>query len=343
MVGRVMILVSFCLAILAGQPARAATPPATQLKVVVANNQTVFRISDQPQMPTVVADAQVTPARDLSKVQFRWTAQLRFTGQETPHGKPGTPLDIVKTTTGGHLVINPADWGKIRGGLLTLAVTTTLDAKSYGAQVGGLSILGTNPPLATLRAALGTDVLRRIANFESTFLQFGNDGWPHFSADNLGGAGIMQITPATEDQWWNWRTNVQAGVGVYQDRYRLAATYVQSLEDSQQFGALVAAYNHGRSLQHLPPLMIAVPDFTAEQQMMDAIRGYNGWAGIDPIVPYLHLHEFRLARDAAGQLRVTVIPGTTMAMAIWERVPASARPQGIGDPDYVNHVLARSP
>ena len=204
-----------------------------------------------------------------------------------------------------------------------------------------LTIVGTNPTQTAVRAALGTDVLRRIAHQESGFRQFGSDSWPLFSSDNMGGAGIMQITPATEDQRWNWQTNVQAGINKYNSCYTLTATYVQSVRNSSQFANLVAALNQTRASSQ--KLTVTVPEWTADQRMRDAIRGYNGWAGNDPVVPSLHLHEYRLARDANGRLRVTVIPNTNRAEAIWEQVPPADRPQNVGDPNYVAHVLAQTP
>ena len=35
--------------------------------------------------------------------------------------------------------------------------------------------------------------------------------------------------------------------------------------------------------------------------------------------------------------------GGTVGTIRWERVPAAARPQGVGDPNYVNNVLNSAP
>ena len=313
------------------------------IQLSTPNNQTVFRISDAPQMPTVRVDATTVPATPSSaKAQFRWTIQLRFAGSETRHGKPGTPVDMTKTTTGGQLVLNPTDWRLLRGGTLTVGVTTVINGQTGTAQLQGLRILGTNPTPAAVKAALGTDALRRIAHQESNFCQFGNDSWPLFSSDDLGGAGIMQITPASEDQRWNWRSNIKAGVDKYNHCYNLGPTFVQSVRGSSQFSALVTALNLVRAKQHLPSLTIALPEWSADQRMRDAIRGYNGWAGQDPVVPSLHLHEYKLARDTNGQMQITVSPNTNRAEAIWVQVPSTERPQ-VGDPNYVAHVLAQTP
>ena len=308
------------------------------------DNQRVFPISTVPQMPSVTLNAAVVPLPALgAQKTFRWTVQLRFAGSETSHGKPGTQLNVSRTTTDGRLVINPGDWGGLRGGTLSVSLTATVNGQTAAGQLLGLTIVGTNPTAADVRTALGSDPLRRIAHQESNYRQFGGDSWPLFSSDNLGGAGIMQITPAPEDQRWNWRTNVQAGIDKYNHCYNLTATYVQSVRTSGQFSALVTALNQTRAQQHLPALTVTIPDWTADMRMRDAIRGYNGWAGSDPVVPNLHLHEYRLARDANGRLLVNQPPNTNRAEAIWESVPASARPQGVGDPNYVAHVLAQTP
>jgi hypothetical protein len=315
-----------------------------QLLISVPGNQMVYRISADGKMPTIVADATVEGSTtDISGVSIKWTAQVRFTGNETKHAVAGTPYDQSKTTTGGHLALERGDWSKLRGGSVTLVATATIDGKTARGSLDGLKILGTNPSVDDIRAALGTDTLRRIAHQESNFRQFLSDGYPYFSEDNLGGAGIMQITPASEDQRWDWRANVKAGIANYQEKYRLSGTYVQSLRNSAGFKNLVAAINKDRAANKQPALTVTIPDFTEEQRTNDAIRGYNGWAGRDPIDRSLHLHEYRLARDANGQLQLRLIPKTNRAEAIWERVPVADRPQDVGDPDYVNHVLSQTP
>ena len=75
-------------------------------------------------------------------------------GSETAHGVAGTPLNVVKTTTGGHLVINPGDWGKVRGGSLKLIATATINGKEVTATLENLHITGTNPSVAEVRRML---------------------------------------------------------------------------------------------------------------------------------------------------------------------------------------------
>jgi hypothetical protein len=97
----------------------------------------------------------------------------------------------------------------------------------------------------------------------------------------------------------------------------------------------------------VPPITVTIPEFTSgnfndnlQQLELDSIRGYNGFAGTDKFG--LNLHEFRVALDASDQLIVTIDPVTNVGTTSWERVPVADRPRS-GDPDYVNHVLAKSP
>ncbi|MEI8021768.1 MAG: hypothetical protein WCH39_26395, partial [Schlesneria sp.] len=142
---------------------------ASLLRIVTLNDQKDFKISGQPQMPTLVADVVLADGKALGGAQVNWTAQVRFKGTETAHGVADLPLDVVKTTAGGHLVINPGDWGRLQGGTLTLIASTVINGQSVTAKLDGLKITGTNPSPAEVRSALGTDVLRQIAHQESNF------------------------------------------------------------------------------------------------------------------------------------------------------------------------------
>ncbi len=174
---------------------------------------------------------------------------------------------------------------------------------------------------------------------------------PEWSANHLGGVGIMQISapPPTDDQVWNWRANVAAGIQKLDKTVAAARRYPGQVRNSPRFHQLVATYNAQRQQQDLPPLQrIDLPDFTSgdfnnnlQQLELDTIRGYNGWAGHDAFG--FELHEFRVAVDANGLLRVNVAPSATVGTAQWERVPVADRPQRGGDPHYVAHVLSRSP
>ena len=317
------------------------TVTALVLKLSTASNQTEFLISDVPAMPSLRIDVSLTGATPGSAT-IQWRLRLTFAGNETPHGKPGTPVEIQKTTPGTALTMQSADWPRLRGGQLTVTATAVVQGRSVTATLGGLHIVGQNPSEATVRQRLGSDALRRIARQESGMRQFGGDRWPLFSSDNLGGAGIGQITPANEDQRWNWRANADAMVAKFNQTTTLAQTYQQSVRSSAKFGALVATSNQSRAKAKLPALTVTLPAWTADQVTRDAIRGYNGWAGADPVIPGLHLHEYKLGVTAQGELKVVVVGNGPNAQAVWDPVLPAER-SASGDRHYVEHVLAQQP
>jgi hypothetical protein len=191
---------------------------------------------------------------------------------------------------------------------------------------------------------------------------------PHYSHDNLGGVGLFQITYPLKDpkasiepcihgkclprrcpshaahptpaQIWNWKENVAAAAILLDHKLALAKNYPASVRASEKFKKLVERYNERRTHHDKkPPLTITLPDFTSgdfdnnlQQAELDAIRGYNGWAGSDHFgIP---LHEYRVPLDKHGHL---VVDETT-GLITWERVLSTARPAS-GDPDYVQNVL----
>lgn len=159
----------------------------------------------------------------------------------------------------------------------------------------------------------------------------------------------MQITVPrlTNDEVWSWRENVAKGIEIFNEKVAAARGYPAQVRKSHRFAQLIQMFNAERHKHKLPAIPVDLPDFTTgdfdanlQQLELDSIRGYNGWGGRDHFG--FPLHEFRVALDAHGHLRVDLDPSGTRATAIWEQVPASARPQGFGDPDYVNHVLGTS-
>jgi hypothetical protein len=311
------------------------------LTIQIPQGQERFEISAAPAMPTVLAEAVVSGStQNLLTTLFRWTARVLFDGRGAPYSRPEPPFNVIKKMTGPNLQILPRDWPRFGGGNLTLRVDAVIDSQPMVAELGGLTITGANPSPSDVRLALGQDTLRRIANQESGFQQFLGD-WPKFSSDGANGAGIMQITPATIEQRWNWRANVAAGIAVFNDRYALTNTYVASMSKSTALAGLIAQYNARRVADKKSALTVTVPPFTEEQRLRDATRGYNGWAGQDPIDPSLHLHEYRLRKSGALPL-VQESTDRKTGVLIWETVPTSDRPAS-GDPDYVEHVWAKSP
>jgi hypothetical protein len=215
--------------------------------------------------------------------------------------------------------------------------------------------VGTNPQRADIQFALPHDTLRRIATQESGQRQFdaapnGGTGCPKFSSDRLGGVGVFQITRPrpTPDEIWDWRTNVASGIRIFDQKVAAARGYPARVRSSNGFGRLVARFNASRRALKLPELTIVLPDFSTgnfnnnlQQLELDSIRGFNGFAGRDQFGH--ELHEFRVALDNKGRLRVQNIdPVARTGSAMWERVPVASRPTS-GDPNYVGRVLAQSP
>ena len=177
--------------------------------------------------------------------------------------------------------------------------------------------------------------------------------YPLFSRDKLGGAGIMQITNPrpSDDEVWNWSANVAGGIGVFNEKVATARNYPARVRASAGFANLVARFNQDRARHGLSPISVDLPDFKSgdfdnnlQELELDAIRGFNGFAGddgmgFDPPV----LHEYRVALDVAGNLRVSIDPATNRGTAIWERVPETAPNPKHGDPNYVNDVLSEKP
>jgi hypothetical protein len=308
-------------------------------------------------MPVITAQARITGINPdpTPTTSFTWTVTLQLNAATCPHG-PARVIShptITQTVVGGSFTI---PFTQIRGGVLTISVKATVQGRILTAQSNGLVILGTNPPVASAQAALPHDTLRRIARFESGYRQFnsaaggGTNKCPLFSSDNLGGAGIMQLTSPqpTPDQIWDWTANIRAGVLVFNQKVTAARNYPGQVRGSAGFQNLVQAFNQNRVAHGLPAVQVTLPAFTSgdfnnnlQQLELDAIRGFNGWGGHDAFG--FPLHEFRVAVDSTGLLRVNIDATGTHGTAIWERVPVADRPQTFGDPNYVNHVLAQSP
>ena len=232
---------------------------------------------------------------------------------------------------------------------MALRVRARVGAGEIVGERRDLRIVGTNPLYAQLTQALPSRVFRALVWHESRGRQFlgaangGTAACPLYSADRLGGVGLMQLTrPApTAEQTWNWRANVAAGLRLFQQKMQAARAYPAQYRGSAAFQALVAAYNAERARNQRPPVQVSIPEFTAEQVELDALRGYNGWAA--------GIHEFRAARDAAGRLIVDLAPDGRTGTARWEQISGADRraaalaagvPENrLGDTDYVRHVM----
>ena len=320
-----------------------------------------FAITEQCVMPkiTVTANLQnVTPDPKIP-MSFQWKITLQFTGQSCTHalGRSIKHPDISQVTTTNKLTI---PFTQVRGGNLTIAVTVVMGSSTLRAQSEKLEVTGTNPSVGVLAAVAPSNAaFRKLMRLESGLQQFRSPGCPLFSADNLGGVGICQITnPApTDDQVWSWKENVKAGWQFYQSKQSVARAYPTHVREGS-FKTLVKTYNDQRLAQSktgahgsgaaspataLKPLTVTLPDFTDEQLQRDTIRGFNGYAG--------GLHEYRVRVDNNGLLVVTVDASGTKGTAEWQVISAADRTAhydqvGLdkkfrGDPNYVDDVMAK--
>ena len=325
-------------------------PHAGGIEIRCTPDAKEFAITREPAMPVIGVQASVVGVPSLASAvtRFDWTATLEYSPAQCPYGIPPAylPLKLDGVSMGGAFTIR---FGEIRGGRLTIEVRARVAGGEIVAQRNDLQIVGTNPLYMELTQALPSKVVRAIVWHESRGRQFlgtangGTSACPLYSHDRYGGVGLMQLTrPApTHEQSWNWRANVRGGLALFEIKKQTARAYPAQYRTSSEFQGLVAAFNADRAAQKLPPLPIAIPEFSAEQVELDALRGYNGWSG--------RIHEFRAARDSAGKLIVDISPDGKTGSARWEQVSATTRrteclaagikEKDLGDVDYVQNIM----
>ncbi len=325
------------------------------VKIIAPSEGDTFWIEAEPTpvMPTINCQAKIvgiTPDPTPS-TKFTWHYEIHYNPSE--HSTYGPNRDIsyewpTSQSTGGNMLLNFRN--VIRGGDLTIRVSATINGDTYS-DTRTVRILARNPSVNAIKSQLGDNhTLWRIASRESNLTQFlpDPDGYPLWSRDRLGGVGIMQLTPpSSDDQIWDWTRNCDGGRAKLQQGMLIANRWHTTVKNSPDFQSLVSNYNQMRAQQGLPPLTISVPKLTAgdfnenvQQREKAAIRMYNGCAGNDPWLPSLRLHEYRI--DLLGGILhvVNINERSRRGEAVWVRVPASERPPGIGDPNYVEHVLS---
>jgi hypothetical protein len=334
-----------------------------------------YAITEQCAMPSITATAtlqNVTLAPGTPAPRFQWNVTLVFTagscahaGSRTTSHSPITGTTNLAPATGNPPVASTTSqfaipFTQIRGGDLTVTVSVVVGGATLTASSTGLTVVGTNPNLGSLQsAAPANDAFRKLTRLESGLRQFRAPGCPLFSADNLGGAGLCQLTsPApTDDQVWSWRANLAGGVALWNSKETTARGFAAAVRTSAAFTALVTAYNAQRAATAAaaprppgtpppvtPPVTVTLPDYTDDQVQRETLRGFNGWAG--------GLHEFRVKVDANGLLVVTLNAAGTQGTAEWEEVSAADRiahydsiglaANRRGDPNYVEDVEGRA-
>ena len=236
----------------------------------------LFSITADPKMPVVKVTASVmgvtSGADPTPKLDFEWTASVSYDSKDTNNGISAGgrswALDAGKSrtidaitakgkVTGGAIAIT---FDKIRGGSLTITVTTTVGGQSVKGEVKGWRIQGTNPSLSAVNDMLPDDAMRRLTCLESQKQQFipapkeGGAMYPYFSGDKLLGVGIGQLTypQPTDDQIWDWTANVKAAVVLYNQKKTQAKGYPKLVANSPNFLKLVKEYNDNLSKAPAP-------------------------------------------------------------------------------------------
>ena len=332
---------------------------------------TKFPITEQAETPkiTVTATLQNVTPDPKKPLLYNWKVTLVFNGQACNHSLSRVIKhpDIAQSTPTNKFTI---PFAYVRGGDLSVSVSVMVGNTTVTAQSDKLQVTATNPSIKALQGTVpANDAFRKLMRVESALRQFLSEACPLFSSDNLGGVGLCQITsPApTDDQVWSWKENVKAGWALYKSKEAAALSWMKATQKGNDFNALVKAYNDARAAKAKAaasaappaggsppaagagatppkPLMIELPDFTADQLQRDTIRGFNGWAG--------QLHEFRPKVDKDGLLVVKEDPGGTKGTAEWEEISAEDRIKYYdsiklaagrrGDPDYVEDVMKKA-
>ncbi len=307
-----------------------------------------FVIDATPKMPAVSVAVAISGlgADPTPRTAFTWSAQVRFNPSGACRHGPNRifALDANGTHVGSPI---PIVFSDIMGGHLTITVTAQVAGKQLSARAGGMRILATNPTRAAIQTQIADDILQRIACHESGQIQFdaapgATSLCPLWSGDNLGGAGIFQITsPApTSAQVWNWTANVAAGRAKLESGRQAARNYRSQILQSHTWRAMVDELNKQRRAAHRSEIRIDIPPLSPDQVEDDAIRAFNGYGTERDAFGY-PLHEFRLRMDA-GRLHVNVDEAARTGMTEWQRTPVEQRGRS-GDPNYVHHVRAANP
>ena len=268
---------------------------------------------------------------------------------------PGTSDLQERTVRGGRFQLTLS---KVMTGDLKLKAEATIGEETRSDETGNVQIVGRNPTRQEVQAELGSDFLRRLACHESRQKQFAaNPGeaakCPLFSADRLGGVGIMQVTtePSFED-YFDWRSNIRHGKEIFEGKRQYVDDYPTNIK-GPTFASWVETYNTQCRDGHRPRLprlrSVVVPALPSggvgnpREYERDWLRMYNGACG----PPHINgpLHEYKLVQDPVCQLQLDVDEVTLVGTAKWERVDPAVR-CGIcpaGSENYAADVLSFNP
>ncbi|SRR5579884_203917 len=346
----------------------------------------LYRIHQDDRMPQITARAKIlNPPDELAGwdkrpyppgLTYQWDVSLVMQPGRIPHthGRITSHPRIWTRTFGPEFVI---PFTKIRGGDLNISVTVSGSGlkEPLRAKTRGLKVLGNASSLTeqTLYAAGASELMVKIIRHESAMRQFHDSGpwagYPLFSADNLGGVGLTQLTNPhpNDDEVWSWRANLAKGMHVLLDKLSSAKRYLENYPNSAEFQTYANNYNNERlrlllasptksTLHATGPLKITISAPSKQMIEREAIRAYNGYGyGINN--PYhkgkLHLREFIANVDTSNprlpKLVVQEVDASN-GTATWHENTGAERKAWYeknslpvsGDPDYVQNVLGET-
>jgi hypothetical protein len=180
---------------------------------------TIYVTAD-PYMPAISAVA--TPVIPCAALSGTVSYQLSTADNGGSYGFPSPPPSTLAANQTFSVPTSP-----FYGGSATISWTYNGTAEPSFT----FNILGYNPPTATIQAALsGWGV--NIGIHESRLQQFsGSPGPPLQTYGGGNGYGVMQLdtTPgATEDQRWNWQSNISAGQSLLAAQMSIGSTNWQT-------------------------------------------------------------------------------------------------------------------
>ena len=262
-----------------------------KLVVGPADATGAFHIAATGQMPTVpfrlTGIARDPIPANWSTNDFAMTYRITYDARSSPHG-PDRQYSFapnVKYIYDYDAPSYPVPFGgPAHGGMLSLTVTPQTPGATKPLTVSDVRIDAINPTPTMVRnflLAMTPDpawpakssydyysTVRKIINHESTIRQFTPAGQPYWSTNGDGGVGLMQLTnpKPTYESIWNWRQNLNLGVGsadflsgkITTARNRLTKLATAVGVEAAKLGAKAAA---------ITPDMIA----------LEAIRGFNGY------------------------------------------------------------------
>ena len=211
-----------------------AWPPPIEVEITTPTS-IEMNITRTPQMPDVTFHADIHPEYLLPDTDFMWWLEIRFNHDalgEITHEVP---------EEGSYWVHGSGDWTPQWGNLLAGGnVHVYVGAMYYYPDWGyvyddhdrdGYEIEGINPTQSQIFGIADTVEERAVCWQESGHRQFDGarytgTGMPVASYAHDGGYGLMQITPANEEQTWNWRRNLQDGVNHLNNCHEDARRYL---------------------------------------------------------------------------------------------------------------------